>query len=58
MTDLAQLPFSIKCAVCGVVHTATSTDTWTYIAARQAEGWIVPLATDNKPILCPTHAKQ
>jgi len=56
MTD-QQLPFSIKCSVCGVVHTATSTDTWTYISARQAEGWVVPASTDNKPILCPTHAK-
>jgi hypothetical protein len=51
------LSFQIACAGCGITFKSNPGDhdnPFSFMDAMREKGWIVPLATENKPIKCPT----
>lgn len=54
MTD-PPLTFTVHCAACGDKLTTTGQhqSTFEFLSWAQLEGWTIPLALDNKPIVCP-----
>jgi hypothetical protein len=48
--------FSVKCGKCGTTHTGGGDDdtVFVYISTLRVQGWQIPDAIENQPILCPT----
>lgn len=55
MTDIPQFSFSVQCAECGDKWTAVGKHrtAFEFIADGILQGWIIPMAVENKPIKCP-----
>lgn len=48
-----QLPYAIACAKCKKQHAGEAENPFVFIEAAKTLGWTVPLALENKPIICP-----
>ena len=46
--------FSVRCGKCENVKSANYDDVFQFMAALRVQGWQVPDAIENQPILCPT----
>jgi hypothetical protein len=45
--------FSVRCGKCPTVNTKEAADVFAFMTAEKANGWQIPDALENQPILCP-----
>jgi len=45
--------FSIRCGKCENAKTGNYDDVFQFMAALRVQGWQIPDAIENQPILCP-----
>ncbi len=46
--------FSVRCGKCTNTRTRDADDVFNFMAAARLDGWQIPDAIENQPILCPT----